>query len=128
MKTSTMIFLSSLGCFLAGPLVAENEFQISIDTTPLAGQAGYLAVDFIDGDRQFNNGVTISDLLGDADFGVLHLSGDVDGNLIPGPLMLGDGEFFNSALQHLVFGERLDFRLEMSAFGDPQSVPDALAL
>lgn len=106
---------------------AQESFVVLVDTSELAGQQGHLAFDFIDGDGAVNNQVTLDGLEGDALFGSASVGGDVSGLPLPGPLLFGDAEFYNNALQPLEFGTWLEFELSATGASGPQPVPDTFA-
>ncbi len=105
----------------------SSSFDISVDTTPLAGMAGFLAFDFLDGDGLVNNRITLSDFASNATLGTLSLAGDATGSLVPGPLVLSDSAFFDAALQEVTFGTVLSFRLTATAEGPFSPFPDAFS-
>jgi len=100
---------------------------VTVDTTPVAGAAGYLAFDFVDGDGLTNNQITIVDFVTDGGLGLFSATGDVTGNLIPGPLRLGDSGFFNEGLQAITFGTAIEFRFTLTANGPYQPSLDAFS-
>ncbi len=114
-----MLFLSTGGSH-AGIV------DILVDTTPLQGTCGALAFDFIDGDGLVNYTVTISGFTSDATLSAGSASGDVSGTLSPGPLVLGDTDFFNGWLQDLTFGAFINFQIESTANG-PFAPPDSFS-
>lgn len=120
-----MLFLL-LACWAAAA-PAQDSFHVLVDTSGLSGQQGYLAFDFIDGDDAVNNQVTLAGLDGDALFGSATVGGDVSGLPLPGPVVFGDTEFYNNALQPLEFGSWLEFELSATAESGPQPVPDTFA-
>lgn len=128
MKQIGFVLLAGLGMTLGAAAKADTAvFEITVNTTPLAGQPGFVAFDFVDGDSQPNNAVTVEAFAGDVALAELVLSGDADGALIPGPLVLGDAQFFNSARQEVVFATTMSFRLEVSSEGPHLPFPDAFA-
>ncbi len=102
-------------------------FNITIDTTPIQGTSGALAFDFLDGDGLVNNTVTISNFTSDATLSTGVPTGDITGTLSPGPVVLGDGDFFNEWLQDLTFGATLNFQLEITGNGPFTPVPDSFS-
>ncbi len=125
MKRTILIILLCVAFNMTA--AADQYFRVNVDTSPLEGQAGYLAFDFVDGDGAENNQVELTGFTGDVILGSPSAAGDVDGALIPGPLRLGDAEFFNSFLQPLEFGGWLEFDLNVSSEEGLFSVPDTLA-
>ena len=96
-------------------------WQIDIDTTPLAGTAGYL-------DLQLNPGAAdalplqarISDFSTDAWLGGVLTDGAASGSLA-GTLVLDNVSALNAWLQELIFGNRLAFRLAIDDAPDSGS-------
>ncbi|HRQ64117.1 MAG TPA: hypothetical protein PKZ76_04500 [Xanthomonadaceae bacterium] len=124
------IRLGLAGLGLALSLAAQADpvsYEISVNTTPLAGQQGFVAFDFIDGDGQPGNVASIDGFASDAALVELVLIGDADGGLVPGPLLLGDGQFFSSGRQELVFATSMSFRLQVSTEGPHAPFPDAFS-
>jgi len=112
----------ALSCCIAISLLSTSIshagiIDILVDTTPLQGTTGVLAFDFIDGDGLANNAITVSDFTSDAVLSTGAASGDVTGMLSPGPLVLGDTDFFNGWLQDLTFGTFISFQLESTGNG-----------
>jgi hypothetical protein len=116
-----MLLLLSLGSAIAS---ADAIFDVDINTTPLEGQTGYLAFDFIGGTPVEENTVTISDFSTNAVLGLLTPSGDVSGSLSPGPGTLGDLEFFNEFLQEVTFGTTVSFVLDLTTNATGVTIPD----
>jgi len=102
--------------------------RVTLDTSLIYGFPGFLALDFTDGDGQENNSVVVSDFLTDSVVGALSLSGDASGDLIAYSLVLADSEFYNSAMQSLVFGETISFDLSLSTNDLSGPTPDSFSL
>ena len=105
------VFVLSVGVSRAGII------DVFVDTTPIQGTTGALAFDFLDGDGLENNAITISNFVSDAVLSTDVSSGEVTGDLASGPLVLGDGDFFNEWLQNLIFDASFSFRLESTVSG-----------
>ncbi len=121
----------ALSCCIAMSLLSTSISQagiidIFVDTTPIQGSTGALAFDFIDSDGLVNNAITVSDFTSDAVLSTGAASGDVAGGLSPGPLVLGDMDFFNGWLQNLTFGAFIGFQLESTGNGSSSS-PDSFS-
>jgi hypothetical protein len=104
-------------------LRADMSFQVTVDTTPLAGVAGYMAFDLFGGVPLQDNVSTITSF---ATTGTLlagaSTSGDVSGSLTPGPLVETADMDFNEWLQPITFGSGLttfDVDLTTFATSDP---------
>lgn len=108
------LLLAALGLTLALPARAET-WQVSIDTTSLAGAGGYL-------DLQLNPGasdaqpvqVSISHFSTDALLGAGMADGAVSGSL-PGELVMDNADALNAWLQGMVFGSHIAFTLDMNS-------------
>jgi len=118
-------------CFLAFAGLAQGspiQFDIQIATSTLNGTSGFVALNLFDGDGLINNQVSIDGFATDGVLGDLTLTGDVSGDLEIGPLLIGDGEFFNEALQAIIFGDTLSFRIGVTGEGPYTPIPDGFAL
>lgn len=93
-------------------LAHADTFQVSVNTTLLAGTTGSLAFDFIDGGPP-SNSVTIFAFSSNGVLGSPTLTGDAAGSL-PGTVTLGDSSFFNEYLTDFKFGATLSFSLSMT--------------
>lgn len=100
-------------------------FNVVIDTAELQTFSGFLAFDFIDGDLQNNNSVTITSLDTDGSLGSLTTEGDVNGTLQQNNLVIGDYVFFNSYVQRFqTFGKYISFNVEITNNGSFTPAPD----
>jgi len=103
-------------------------FNVSINTTPIAGVSGFLAFDFLGGSPLHGNTATI---VGFATTGVLGSSssaGNVTGSLTSPPLVLTTSVFFNEFLQGTTFGSGLTtFDLTLSSNFLAGSTPDSFS-
>lgn len=118
------LFAAALGAVPAGAL----SVLVLVDTTPIAGVSGYVALDFIDGDGLVSNTVTIDAFGTDGAFGPTSHTGDASGDLGSGPLVLGDSSFFNEGLVPFLFGTIFGFTLDVTANGPYTPAPDAFSL
>jgi len=130
MKNVSMLLTMLFGCatILMLPLTAKaSVYNIAVDTTPLRGTVGALAMDFLDGDGLVNNTITLSHFVADATLAAGTPTGDISGTLSPGPVVLGDTGFFNEWLQPVTFGSFLTFQLENAAGGPFTPMPDSFS-
>jgi len=98
-------------------------FEVTVDTSSLAGVDGQLAFDLIDGDGATNNSVLISDFVTDGTLGSASVLGGVSGSL-PGSVTISDTDFFNELLQGINLGDLISFTLDVTtnfAGGVPDS-------
>ena len=105
--------LLTLAAMSQPALAATLSFDVVVDTTPIFNTAGSLAFDFLEGSPAPNDTAVISNFSSDAALGAVTPSGDVSGNLLPGPLTLGDSQFFNEWLQGATFGNTISFVLSV---------------
>ncbi|HTA69398.1 MAG TPA: NF038129 family PEP-CTERM protein [Bryobacteraceae bacterium] len=110
-------------------LRADMSFQVTVDTTPLAGVAGYMAFDLFGGVPLQDNVSTITSF---ATTGTLlagaSTSGDVSGSLTPGPLVETADMDFNEWLQPITFGSGLTtFDVDLTTSYIPLSTPDSFS-
>lgn len=112
--------------WLAVPALAGT-WRVTIDSTPLAGQAGYLAFDFIAGSVGSPNMAIVSGFASDAMLGADSRSGSTVGGLVPGPLTLGGSPFFNELLQGVdTFGSSIAFDIDLGT-DTAGAVPDSFS-
>lgn len=104
-------------------------FQVTVDTTPLASVAGYMAFDLSGGIPLQDNVATITSFATTGALGAsLPPSGDVSGSLVPGPLVETADQFFNEWLQPITFGSGLTtFDLDVTTSYIPASTPDSFS-
>lgn len=107
---NAFLLLSSLA--VAVPAQAIS-YQVTVDTSPLAGSASQLAFDFIDGDAAANS-IILSAFATDGVVGSASSFGVVSGTL-PGPVTLSDGDFFNEYLLDITLGASLSFLFEATS-------------
>ena len=126
LRRCAVFLVFSAGSF-AGPLFA-TPFQVTIDTSPIAGSAGSLAFDFLDLDPSFN-AVQIAGFLSDGVLGsTITMGGPISGAL-PGSVRIEDtdGAFFNELLQEITFGSAITFSVELTAFNSGAFLPDSFS-
>jgi hypothetical protein len=111
----------------AGLLPADVIFNVVVNTTPLEGESGYFAFDFIGGTPVEDNTVTISNFASDATLGTLTPTGGASGSISPGPGMLNDSQFFNELLEALTFGTTASFTLDLMTNATSVVIPDEFA-
>lgn len=128
MKTPRAVLVALLmGGILSARLDAAS-FLVSVDTTPLAGRSGFLAFDFTAGFPVPGNSTVISGFSTDSALGSGVPSGDASGTLVPGPLTLGDTQFFNEWLQGITsFGTTLSYRLDLGSLAVLGGFPDSFS-
>jgi PEP-CTERM motif len=104
-------------------------FHVSINTTPIAGTSGFVAIDLLGGSPLQGNTATI---VGFATTGVLGSSssaGNVTGSLTSPPLILTTSVFFNEFLQGTAFGSgSMTFDLTLSSNFLMGSTPDSFSI
>jgi hypothetical protein len=109
-------------------LRADISFQVTVDTTPLNGVAGYMAFDLNGGSPLQNNVATITSFTTTGTLGAGSKSGDVTGSLIPGPLVETADQFFNEWLQPITFGAGVTtFNLDLTTNFIALSIPDSFS-
>ena len=90
-------------------------FQVTINTTPIAGSPGFLAFDLLGGSPLQGNTASISGFATTGTLGTSSTSGNVTGSLTSQPLVLTTSTFFNEHLQAITFGAGLTtFNLTLS--------------
>jgi hypothetical protein len=116
-----LVFLSSMA------LAASEAFNVTIDTTPINLDSGFLALDFIGGTPVAGNVVDISHFSSDATLGSVTLTGAASGNLVNGTGKLDDSQFFNELLQGVTFGRTVSFSLSFTTNVVSGGTPDNFA-
>jgi hypothetical protein len=99
-----------LALTLAQGASADTLYQVTVDTTGLAGTAGTLAFDFTDGGPPSNQ-VTISNLASDGTLGGSATTGAVSGSA-PASFTLSDTAFFSELVQGVTLGKQVTFELD----------------
>jgi hypothetical protein len=127
MKSYTSFAVAILSTLLGSPLYASLTYNVSIDTTPLNGLGGYIAIDLDGGIPLQDNVATITDFSSDAILGAVTPSGDVTGTLTPGPLMLTADQSFNEWLQASTFGDFITFVLNVTTAYTSSTTPDTFS-
>jgi hypothetical protein len=116
------------GLALLPALAAAASYQVTIDTTPLAGRAGYIALDLLGGAAGAVNEVQIGSFASSSALGSATTSGNVSGTL-GGTVTLRSTVFFNELLQALSFGAgTTSFALTLSDNSVPGGTPDTFSL
>jgi len=101
-----------------------SSFKITIDTTPIKGQSGFIVFDFAGGSPAQKNTAAVSGFSTDSTLGSVTPSGTLTGTLTPGPLTLSDSTFLNEWEQQATFGARMSFDLSVTTNNLPGSIPD----
>jgi len=112
---------------LVGGISWATTFKITVDTTPIKGQSGFVVFDFVGGNPVPKNTATISSFATDATLGAATPSGAVTGTLTPGPLSFSDSDFLNEWNQAATFGARMSFQLSVSTNSVPGGIPDGFS-
>ncbi len=123
MRLACQTLLLTLLFMVPVPALALSVLVI-VDTTPLAGVSGFIGFDFVSGDGVPNNTISIQGFGTDGLFGPPSFTGDASGDLLAGPLLLGDSQFFNSALVPVQFGTVVGFELHTTEAGTSLPAPD----
>ncbi len=127
MRTKVLVVLLGTGLGLHH-LSADVIQRVDLNTTPLAGTAGYLVLDFFGGAPIQFNTVTISGFSSDWALQSGSPTGGATGTLVPGPLTLNDSEFFNEWSQQIVFGSKASFVMQLTTNASVGGVPDDFAI
>lgn len=129
MKLVTLLRCAALASSLWLAASAQaGPWRITIDTTALSGQAGFLAFDLVAGSPASGNTALVSAFVSNATLGTGTASGNVTGSLVPGPLTLGSGSFFNEWLQGITaFGSSITFDLDLGDNAVAGGRPDQFA-
>jgi hypothetical protein len=122
------IFLAVVLFFVGTVAATASVFDVFVNTTPIEGQSGFLALDFIGGTPLEDNTATISQFSTNATLGALTPSGDALGSILPGPGTLDDLQFFNEFLQEVTFGTSLSLTLDLTTNAAGVITPDSFAL
>ena len=120
---------------LCAAQIHATVFQVTVDTTGLAGTTATLAFDLVSGDADTGpSSVTISDFSGvgtDFALGDAFLYPDLATTVstLASPVILDEADFFNEFLQQLTLGTSFTFRFSATgnAPSDPSGSPDAFS-
>jgi hypothetical protein len=114
---------------LATPVYATSlTFQVTIDTTPIAGMSGDMAFDLFGGAPLQENVATISAFATTGTLGAPSTSGNVTGTLASPPVTLTASTVFNEYLQPMTFGSGLTtFKLAVTSTFTSGSAPDSFS-
>ncbi|AVR96502.1 NF038129 family PEP-CTERM protein [Pseudoduganella armeniaca] len=115
-----------LWCAVAAGALAGPIYRVSVDTTALAGQAGYLDFLFLGLQDAAPASATLSNFTGDLDGSGL-LTGDAAGSSAD-RVVLGNGNGWNEFAQHVNFGGRFGFDVSFAVGGAPGDSGTNLAL
>lgn len=102
--TQAMLLAACMLLFLTPALADPITFQVTINTTPIAGTSGFLAFDLLGGSPLQGNTASISGFATTGTLGSSSTSGNVTGSLTSPPVVLSTSMFFNEYLQGITFG------------------------
>jgi hypothetical protein len=109
-------------------LCADVSYQVTVDTTQLAGHNGNMAFDLFAGNPAQNNLATITFFTTSSALGSSSTLGDVAGTLSPGPLVETADQFWNEWLQVVTFAAGVTtFDLNLTTNFIPVSSPDSFS-
>ena len=130
MTSARAFLLQLLAAALVGlPCMAgASSFLVSIDTTPLAGQTGFIAFDLYQGGAAITNDAVVSSFVTTATLGTPTLAGNVSGSLETA-VTLRSTTFFNEFLQPVVFAAGATvFQLTLTENQQANANPDSFAI
>lgn len=126
MKSKRWFALAALALLPA--LAAAADFEVTIDTTPLAGRGGYLALDLVAGSPGAVNDVLVGSFASSSTLGTVTTLGNVSGSLA-GTLTLRSSVFFTEFLQAMVFSPGLTrFSLSLGEATIAGGIPDTFSV
>jgi hypothetical protein len=109
-------------------LQADAVETININTAPLNGVSGFFVIDFLGGNPVDGNTASISSFSSDWTLQSSTPSGGYSGDLIPGPLVLNDSQFFNEWSQMVTFGSSASFVLDLTTNFTSGGIPDDFSI
>jgi hypothetical protein len=122
---------ASAALVLAALAIAPAQAQthrIEVETSPLAGQSGWLAFQLVAGSPTATSMVMVSDFTGAAPLGEVLSAGDVSGSLTAPPLTLAATTFFSEYLQAIDFvAGAMQFTLDLTPSFTAGSIPDGFS-
>lgn len=129
MSTKSWVLGAVLWVVTMPPSMAGTVFNVTLDTSQLAGTPVWLVFDFIDGDGAINNTATVTGFATDGTYnsGSASLLGDAAGSLDTS-VQLGDSQPFSELLQPLLLGGGLSFTLDLTDQFSGSNVPDLFSL
>jgi hypothetical protein len=118
------LFLASVSSVLQADVIETS----NISTAPLNGSSGFFVIDFLGGDPIDGNTASISNFSSDWTLQGNTPSGGYSGDLVPGPLILNDSQFFNEWSQMVTFGSSASFVLDLTTNFTSGGIPDDLSI
>lgn len=130
LEAAASVARSALAALLVGLCFAAqaDTLHFQVDTTPLAGRTGYLALDLTQGSAASINQLTLSNFASTSLLGAGTSSGNVTGSL-PGAVTFQSSVFFSELLQAVTFAPGFTFfSLTFGTNHLPGDIPDSFAL
>ena len=121
------VVAAALAVLLCGAICRAATFDVTVDTTPISGQPGFVVFDLVGGSSVQGNTATIQSFATNSTLGTATTSGSVLGKLVPGPLSLSDAQFLSEWNQALTFGTHMSFKLSVTTNNTPGEIPDAFS-
>ena len=113
-RIKLLLLIIAFVVFAANAAFASYSYDFNIDTTSVAGQTGYLELQFNPGLNPGVAGAVISNFTSDATLaGAPQLTGDVTGAL-PGAVTINNTTGWNDYYQQVIFGSSVQFALSLS--------------
>jgi len=116
-RIKQLLLIIAFVVFAANAAFASYSYDFNIDTTSVAGQTGYLELQFNPGLNPGVAGAVISNFTSNAALGALQLTGDVTGAL-PGSVTINNTTGWNDYYQQVVFGDNVRFTLNLHGSAD----------
>lgn len=108
--------------------VAAVTYELTFDTTSLAGTSGWLAFNLVSGSEPFQNVVAIKQFASTSELGSTTTDGDVAGTLIESSLVLTASTFFTEYRQQVDFEPgTTTFQFEIDPIFSDGAIPDSLS-
>jgi hypothetical protein len=118
------LILTGALVLLISAICRATTYDITVNTTPISGQSGFVVFDFVAGSPAQKNTATVQGFTTNATLGSATPSGSVSGSLVPGPLTLSDTQFLNEWEQGVTtFGSTMHFKLSVTT-NAPGGIPD----
>jgi hypothetical protein len=126
-KMKKHFILTAAAVLLLVTTCAASTFDVTVNTSPINGQKGFVVFDFVGGSDVEKNTAIVQGFTSNSVLGAATPSGSVTGTLVPGPLSFTDADFLNEWFQTVTFGSTMSFKLSVTDNFTPGAIPDSFS-
>lgn len=113
-RTKLLLLIIAFVMLVANSAFADYSYTFNADTSSLAGQTGYIELQYNPGIAPGASSATVSNFTSDITlFGIAATNGDVTGQL-PSSVIINNTAGWNDYYQQVTFGSNLQFALNLS--------------